>query len=65
MVSLTGSVGAGKAVAAAAVPTLKKVHLELGGKAPVVVFADADLEAAAEVIPQAGLSTPTSPSPSP
>ncbi len=45
MVSLTGSVGAGQAVAAAASRTLKRVHLELGGKAPVVVFDDADIEA--------------------
>ena len=54
MVSITGSVGAGKAVAAAAAPSLKRVHLELGGKAPVVVFGDADLPAAAEAIAQAG-----------
>ena len=54
MVSITGSVGAGKAVAAAAAPSLKRVHLELGGKAPVVVFGDADLAAAAEGIAQAG-----------
>jgi 1-pyrroline dehydrogenase len=45
MVSLTGSVGAGQAVARAASETLKRVHLELGGKAPVVVFDDADIEA--------------------
>ncbi|MFP5322575.1 MAG: gamma-aminobutyraldehyde dehydrogenase [Acidimicrobiia bacterium] len=45
MVSLTGSVTAGKAVARAASETLKRVHLELGGKAPVVVFDDADVEA--------------------
>ena len=45
MVSLTGSVGAGKAVARAASDSLKRVHLELGGKAPVVVFDDADVEA--------------------
>lgn len=44
MVSLTGDVGTGKLVAQAAAATLKKVHLELGGKAPVVVFDDADLE---------------------
>ena len=47
MVSITGSVRAGMEVAAAA-DTLKRVHLELGGKAPVVVFDDADLAAAAE-----------------
>ena len=45
MVSLTGSVGSGQAVSAQASKTLKPVHLELGGKAPVVVFADADLDA--------------------
>jgi len=45
MVSLTGSVGAGQAVAQAASRTLKRVHLELGGKAPVIVFDDADVEA--------------------
>jgi betaine-aldehyde dehydrogenase len=54
MVSLTGSVASGKKVAAAASETLKKVHLELGGKAPVIVFDDADLEAAAEGIAGAG-----------
>ena len=54
MVSITGSVRAGKAVAAAASDTLKRVHLELGGKAPVIVFDDADLEAAAEGIAGAG-----------
>src|SRR5437879_904699 len=45
MVSLTGDVATGKEVARAASQTLKRVHLELGGKAPVVVFDDADLEA--------------------
>jgi 1-pyrroline dehydrogenase len=45
MVSLTGSVGAGKSVARAASESLKRVHLELGGKAPVVVFDDADIDA--------------------
>ncbi len=54
MVSLTGSVRAGKAVAAAASDTLKRVHLELGGKAPVVVFDDADLAEAAEMIAGTG-----------
>jgi betaine-aldehyde dehydrogenase len=44
MVSLTGSVGTGKWVAEHAAKTLKRVHLELGGKAPVVVFDDVDLE---------------------
>ena len=47
MVSLTGSVETGKLVAAAAARTLKRVHLELGGKAPMIVFADADLAAVA------------------
>ena len=50
MIALTGSVNSGRAVARGAADTLKRVHLELGGKAPVVVFADADLEAAAEAL---------------
>jgi len=45
MVSLTGDVATGKEVAKAASQSLKRVHLELGGKAPVLVFDDADLEA--------------------
>ena len=54
MVSITGSVRAGKEVAAAAAAGLKRVHLELGGKAPVVVFDDADPAKAAEAIAIAG-----------
>jgi betaine-aldehyde dehydrogenase len=54
MVSVTGSVRAGQEVAASAAATLKRVHLELGGKAPVIVFDDADLEAAAVGIAGAG-----------
>ena len=54
MVSITGSVRAGMEVAAAAAADLKKPHLELGGKAPVVVFDDADLGAAATAIAEAG-----------
>jgi betaine-aldehyde dehydrogenase len=54
MVSITGSIRAGMEVAQAASHDLKRVHLELGGKAPVVVFADADLEAAAAAIALAG-----------
>jgi betaine-aldehyde dehydrogenase len=54
MVSITGSVRAGMQVAEAAAHDVKRVHLELGGKAPVVVFDDADLEAAAEAIAVAG-----------
>src|SRR5436190_15629728 len=50
MVSLTGDVATGRAVAHAAADSLKRVHLELGGKAPVVVFDDADLEAVIEGI---------------
>ena len=45
MVSLTGDVGTGRKVIAAAAATLKRTHLELGGKAPVLVFDDADLDA--------------------
>ena len=54
LVSITGSVRAGMEVAGAAAKQLKRVHLELGGKAPVVVFNDADLPAAAEAIALAG-----------
>jgi betaine-aldehyde dehydrogenase len=54
MVSITGSVRAGMEVAEAAAKDLKRTHLELGGKAPVIVFDDADLEAAAEEIAGAG-----------
>ena len=54
MVSITGSVRAGMEVAGAAAKSLKRVHLELGGKAPVVVFNDADLASAAEGIAIAG-----------
>ncbi len=54
MVAITGSVRAGAEVAASAAPNLKRVHLELGGKAPVVVFDDADIEAAVEGIAIAG-----------
>ena len=55
LVSVTGSVRAGMEVAQAAAASLKRVHLELGGKAPVVVFDDADIEAAAAGIATAGL----------
>jgi betaine-aldehyde dehydrogenase len=54
MVSITGSVRAGMEVATAAASDLKRVHLELGGKAPVVVFDDADIPSAAEGIAIAG-----------
>jgi betaine-aldehyde dehydrogenase len=54
MVCLTGSPPTGKWIAAAAADSLKRVHLELGGKAPVVVFDDADMEAAMETIAGAG-----------
>ncbi|HET7026200.1 MAG TPA: aminobutyraldehyde dehydrogenase [Candidatus Limnocylindrales bacterium] len=47
IVSLTGDTATGRRIMAAASGSLKRVHLELGGKAPLVVFADADLEAAA------------------
>jgi 1-pyrroline dehydrogenase len=54
MVSLTGDVATGKEIARAAAETLKRVHLELGGKAPVVVFDDADPAQVAEAIKIAG-----------
>ncbi len=54
LVAITGSVRAGAQVAASAAPSVKRVHLELGGKAPVVVFDDADIEAAVEGIAIAG-----------
>ncbi|MDA0370659.1 MAG: gamma-aminobutyraldehyde dehydrogenase [Actinomycetota bacterium] len=54
LVSVTGSVRAGMEVAEAASKSLKRVHLELGGKAPVIVFDDADIAAAAEGIAIAG-----------
>jgi betaine-aldehyde dehydrogenase len=54
MVSITGSVRAGMEVAKSAAADLKRVHLELGGKAPVIVFGDADLEKAANQIVIAG-----------
>nr|WP_210406864.1 gamma-aminobutyraldehyde dehydrogenase [Prauserella flavalba] len=54
MASITGSVRAGREVAAAAAADLKRVHLELGGKAPVIVFDDADIAATAEAVAAAG-----------
>jgi betaine-aldehyde dehydrogenase len=54
MVAITGSVRAGMEVAGSAATDLKRVHLELGGKAPVIVFDDADIEKAAEGIAVAG-----------
>ena len=54
MVSITGSVRAGMQVAASAAADLKRAHLELGGKAPVIVFDDADVEKAAAGIAEAG-----------
>jgi betaine-aldehyde dehydrogenase len=54
LVAITGSVRAGMEVAGSAAAQLKRSHLELGGKAPVIVFDDADIEAAAEGIAGAG-----------
>ncbi len=54
MVSLTGSVGTGKWIAKAAADSVKRVHLELGGKAPVVVFDDVELDSALETIAATG-----------
>jgi betaine-aldehyde dehydrogenase len=54
LVAITGSVRAGMEVAEAASHDVKRVHLELGGKAPVIVFDDADVEAAAQTIAESG-----------
>jgi acyl-CoA reductase-like NAD-dependent aldehyde dehydrogenase len=54
MVSLTGDTATGKEIAAAAAASVKRLHLELGGKAPVLVFDDADLDALAEAVKLAG-----------
>ena len=48
MISLTGDVATGKKVLAAAAKSVKRTHLELGGKAPVIVFDDADIDAVVE-----------------
>ncbi len=53
MIAITGSVGAGMQVAKTAALDLKRVHLELGGKAPVLIFEDADLERAANSLVEA------------
>jgi 1-pyrroline dehydrogenase len=54
MVSLTGDTATGKEIAAAAAQSVKRLHLELGGKAPVLVFDDADLDALTEAVKLAG-----------
>jgi 1-pyrroline dehydrogenase len=56
MVSLTGDVATGREVARAAAATLKRVHLELGGKAPVVIFDDADVEMVVAGVKMAGFA---------
>jgi acyl-CoA reductase-like NAD-dependent aldehyde dehydrogenase len=54
MVSLTGDVATGQAIARAAADSLKRVHLELGGKAPVIVFDDADIAAVVATLTETG-----------
>jgi aminobutyraldehyde dehydrogenase len=54
MISVTGDTDTGKRIARIAADTVKRLHLELGGKAPVIVFDDADIDAAAETIKFAG-----------
>ena len=54
MVSVTGDVNTGKIIARNAADSLKRVHLELGGKAPVVIFEDADIELAAQTLTDMG-----------
>ncbi|HQV03563.1 MULTISPECIES: gamma-aminobutyraldehyde dehydrogenase [unclassified Novosphingobium] len=54
MVSLTGDVSTGRKIMEAVAPTIKRTHFELGGKAPVIVLADADIPAAVEAIAEGG-----------
>jgi len=54
MISITGDTATGKRIAQIAAGTVKRLHLELGGKAPVVIFDDADLDLAAETLKMAG-----------
>ena len=54
MVSITGDTVTGKRIAEIAAGTVKRLHLELGGKAPVIIFDDADLDLAAETLKAAG-----------
>jgi aminobutyraldehyde dehydrogenase len=54
LIAITGSVGSGQKVASAAAGSVKRVHLELGGKAPVIIFDDADLSAAAKGVRSGG-----------
>jgi aminobutyraldehyde dehydrogenase len=54
MVSLTGDVATGRKILEAVAPTIKRTHFELGGKAPVIVLADADIAAAVEAIAEGG-----------
>jgi 1-pyrroline dehydrogenase len=54
MVSITGDTATGKRVAKIAADTVKRLHLELGGKAPIIVFDDADIDLAAETLRAAG-----------
>jgi 1-pyrroline dehydrogenase len=54
MVSITGDTATGKRIAQIAAGTVKRLHLELGGKAPVIIFDDADLDLAAETLKAAG-----------
>ena len=65
MVSLTGSSRAGRQVAVAAAERLIRAHLELGGNAPVIVFADVDPAATAKAITGAAYSTPDRTAPRP
>uniref|UniRef100_UPI00286D9A7A aldehyde dehydrogenase family protein n=1 Tax=Sphingomonas sp. TaxID=28214 RepID=UPI00286D9A7A len=54
MVSLTGDIATGRKIMEAVAPTIKRTHFELGGKSPVIVLDDADIDAAAEAITDAG-----------
>ncbi len=58
MVSLTGSIATGEHIISHTAPSIKRTHMELGGKAPVIVFDDADIEAVVEGVRTLAITMP-------